>query len=526
MSGYLPRPAGAAILQIEGDLTGGHTSVDCARNIILGWLGEKVGHSLLPEAAKVGQAFSISPDQGGASAEAVAEEDPWVWAMQVVDPDREVPGRNWVVETAIFRVGAAVRICVRLSCAARGDLGMFVPAVPVFIRTLAQKVGIESSGEKVDSFPIHYKERNIDELLSRLEDSQRKLPIIVVSEAKPNPNRPWLVDIHSLARNLTGIAWVTCVSYEAAFGLSDAYGKSWSVFNGACRIYMPGYDRFTQSPYDHPLLLAEQLNNNSWGEHWLRRTVARLSIDDAEVYRRFPRFISIRSELAQRSYAQRQSLLTVEQQLTELKLENDRLKIVVQEWEQLTSIAEEDQKTTRRDFDDIKLENMGLRSYIGVLESTRKTVVESSVEQPREFSDIPKWAVDTFSGRLVLSKKAQAAVMSSVYQDIGLVCNALQLLAMQYVDMRRHGDRKPIYDEALRRLTLEDSPIGKNLDKYRADSQYRCRYEGRDLFTDRHLKKGNSRDPREILRVYFCWDEETRQVVVGHLTSHLETDIS
>ena len=40
---------------------------------------------------------------------------------------------------------------------------------------------------------------------------------------------------------------------------------------------------------------------------------------------------------------------------------------------------------------------------------------------------------------------------------------------------------------------------------------------------DRHLKKGNSRNSRHCFRLYFFWDDEDEQVVVGWLTSHLDT---
>ncbi len=37
------------------------------------------------------------------------------------------------------------------------------------------------------------------------------------------------------------------------------------------------------------------------------------------------------------------------------------------------------------------------------------------------------------------------------------------------------------------------------------------------------LKKGISREARYCFRLYFCYDEETQQVVVGWLPSHLDT---
>jgi hypothetical protein len=513
---------------VEGDLTGGRNSIDSARNVILGWLSKEAGR-ILPDAARLGLSFSISPDQGGVSAEALSEDEPPIWALQVIVPDKTVPGRNWVVEAALFQAGQNARVCVRLSCAARGEIGAFTPAVPAFIRIIADKVGIESGGERIASSVLHVTSRQqVDDLLSRLEDSQRQLPIIVVSEAEARSDQPsrWLVDVGLLARSLTGLSWVYCISYEAAFALSDAIGKSWSVFGGACRIYMPGFDRFSQSPYDHPLLLADRLRTSSSGEPWLRQAIARASIENSQTYLRFPRFVTLRSELANRRYERRKGDLTDQQQIEELKSENERLQDDIQNWTQLTQIAEEEKKNAHAYLDETKRVNSNLRAYIELLESTRKTGFELEIDRPEDYSEVPLWVEKSFSGRLVLSKKAQAVTMSSQYKDIGLVCDALEMLALHYVNMRREGDRRPIYEERLMALKIKEEAIGANLKKFQSDSQYTCRYEDRELFTDRHLKKGISRDPREILRIYFCWDEESRQVVVGHLTSHLETSIS
>lgn len=53
---------------------------------------------------------------------------------------------------------------------------------------------------------------------------------------------------------------------------------------------------------------------------------------------------------------------------------------------------------------------------------------------------------------------------------------------------------------------------------------YFIRLGGR-RFLDTHLGKGSARDPtvRPTLRIYFCWDEDKRRVVIGHMPSHLPT---
>jgi hypothetical protein len=56
--------------------------------------------------------------------------------------------------------------------------------------------------------------------------------------------------------------------------------------------------------------------------------------------------------------------------------------------------------------------------------------------------------------------------------------------------------------------------------------EYLTQHNGRKRELDRHLKKGNSRDARYCFRLYFFWDEDNEQVVVGWLTSHLGTRLT
>ena len=41
-----------------------------------------------------------------------------------------------------------------------------------------------------------------------------------------------------------------------------------------------------------------------------------------------------------------------------------------------------------------------------------------------------------------------------------------------------------------------------------------------------HLKKGNARDVRYCLRIYFFWNAKDQQVVVGSLPGHLSTRVT
>lgn len=68
----------------------------------------------------------------------------------------------------------------------------------------------------------------------------------------------------------------------------------------------------------------------------------------------------------------------------------------------------------------------------------------------------------------------------------------------------------------------ELSPIAKERVGEQGDT-YLISVDGRPRMLDRHLKKGTSKDQRHCFRLYFLWDEDSQQAVVGWLPSHLDT---
>lgn len=94
--------------------------------------------------------------------------------------------------------------------------------------------------------------------------------------------------------------------------------------------------------------------------------------------------------------------------------------------------------------------------------------------------------------------------------------------------MRREGglDRKRAYDNACRDLGVEEALTFAGPRAGEEGDTYFVRYAGRRMELDRHLKKGNSREPRRCFRLYFFWENDEQQVVVGWMPSHLDTRIT
>lgn len=89
-----------------------------------------------------------------------------------------------------------------------------------------------------------------DDLVKALSDRNRSLPIVVVSMhlgLLVSPDLP-----SRLAKALTGLALVVVTDDEASWQLTNRVGKALSCYNGAVRLYWPGFTT-EATPIRHPL---------------------------------------------------------------------------------------------------------------------------------------------------------------------------------------------------------------------------------------------------------------------------------
>lgn len=182
--------------------------------------------------------------------------------------------------------------------------------------------------------------------------------------------------------------------------------------------------------------------------------------------------------------------------------------------------------------DEVIAENASLRA---ALSAARDALARGSapdpVPYPRSFDDVEEWARDTLTGRLYLMPRAARSMhkiaKSAPPEAVERACRALELLAGAYVD-QKHGraGAKEAWDEGLATLRLQQRSQtlvgGSNSENERVIS-----YQGERLLLDKHLRGSESlyNDPR-LIRIYYCYHEQTGQVIVGHLPTHLTTSDS
>lgn len=173
-------------------------------------------------------------------------------------------GGTWITEVQVLQARphardatAAIAMRLEFEDAAVAPARYYVEP-PVFLKALAASFHVYFGNTAVPGGAKHVDgEQDVKALLRELESPDRTLPIVLVTDPvdheSPIPN---LSDL--LASALFGMAIITHATREATYELTREVGKTMSCFDGAVRIYWPGW-RPSHSPFAHPLFLGERV---------------------------------------------------------------------------------------------------------------------------------------------------------------------------------------------------------------------------------------------------------------------------
>jgi hypothetical protein len=168
-----------------------------------------------------------------------------------------------------------------------------------------------------------------------------------------------------------------------------------------------------------------------------------------------------------------------------------------------------------------------LRARVGFLLSKLTQKPEEVIPIPSTLEDLSDWQ-EYVAGQVVFAPRALRAATKFVFAEPQLVYRSILLLANEYRSMRLgvSDDARERYQQHLGELKLKDglsiseSRSGEQKDDYFIDHPL---HPGKRIMLDHHLRRGTDRDPRNLLRIYFHWDDEEGLVIVGWLPGHLET---
>ncbi|GIK17655.1 MAG: hypothetical protein BroJett003_26190 [Planctomycetota bacterium] len=516
------------------------------RALVADWIQHRCG---LSHRAHILEAEAFEDEDAGAESrlECVGVPEEGRWALRhtsALGPDGdepEVPGRFWVTEIALTAMPDGAQFGVRVLCssslATEAPIGLRRPQI---VSALASEL-VMREADTIDGRPIRMQcEKDIDRLFRLVSSAERGLPVYLLTEPDRTklrmPTGTFLLDAEGLAARVLGVAYVVTMPRQLGFRWTDLVGKPWSAFLGAVRTYRPGVDFDQDDPRDHPLALAEWILRYRYKGLTMDEAYAEFLVDQAHEHSasRWVNwgsclfYVDARNRRAERgrmtAREDKQWRAVYEEEIAALKAKIDQVGAERDDAIEVAETAERERDQARRENFNLRAQLDALRRAVGSAAADRAATVSAA---PSSYADVPGWVEANLTGRLSLHPRAvNQGLKDAEFENVKLVCDVLRLLADDYRDMRLGVEgAKSRFDQAIERMNLR---MSGSISKERAGEQgdtYFVRLGGPGAprrFLDTHIRTNSAtRDPKRCLAVYFYWDEDNREVVVGWLPGHL-----
>ena len=490
----------------------------------------------IPDHAWKGESFEIDAEHSERAA-AIKIDDPVSWAFRLEERLKDA-NRLWITEIRIAQSEPekAVFGC-RVLCS-KSNLSKTVPrSIPNFVRGIVFTQNAFLDDRRISAEPwIIDNEGAVDDLVSFINASTRHNPIVVFAlpEGSRNVNET-IIEVKPFIRRTVGCVHTAIITSEASYALTDRLGKEFSVYLQAVRTYNPGFDHDSAFRSDHPIAFADRIH--AWDDteagtftDFLVEKTLRPMRPRNELERVQPPFQQVKRKAAERASKRARDASKGDAELLRLAEEElSNFKKLADDYFKLSIDEEAEKKQAEHELGRLQASYHALQSRVDTLQKQCDRGGQET-EIPDNLDDLESWADRHLAGSVELHSRALRGAKNSKYKNVSLIYNALLLLRDYYVPMRRGEggeDLKKAFQDRCRTLGIK---VSATITDNRAGEQgniYYVKWGPQQRMLDRHLKKGNSRDPRHCFRLYFFWDQETtRQVVVGSLPSHLTTRAS
>ncbi|AIB12673.1 hypothetical protein ABAZ39_11865 [Azospirillum argentinense] len=511
------------VLRVTSWMPGDDPSAIARRAVaeVLKWAQRRAGGQL-PAEAWDGRSFEFFSGGRNSSAVRLQAGTSDIWAIRADDPDKTVPERVWTTEVVLGLLpGEPAKFGARLLVSTPEVNLPIEPHTPGFVQQVAAKCRLMAGSQAILSTASEFIDGDDPEaLIDHLLDPGRVLPTFVLTLPDVASADTPLIDPKSLARAVLGLAHVVVAHPATSWQLTERFGRRLSVFGGAARVYLPGFDDGAD-PYRHRLILMGELASAEGlarAMRWLRDTAAQESVRRTRLGSDVLTFAAIRSaalelyqtslregaasESKQLSAAQAQ-IIALQSQIEALRSEQDYYVTEYQKERERAEVAEAQAQASAYRIQTIsdQLKSVGGNPDQGIV-------------LPTQWSDLDDWCDRQFAGRLVLTPRARRGVRKPEFEAVQTAAYCLLWLATNGRDQRINGGGSlsniPVMNG------IQNAPCGA--DTYEFD------WNGRRFSADWHIKNGgNVRDPVRCLRIYYCFDEQTQQIVVSDLPAHRRT---
>lgn len=431
-----------------------YKTIDCAQ----GWVTEKAVPEI-PNQAKERESYVT--EEGGYRIECVSLLDRGVWAMRFSHPDfgmgddiPAVAGRHWTTDISVEKLENHVRFSIRVACASPADSPPAEYIRPGVIRRLAEAAGLEQ-GKPLSTEPWTIRNpEELDELEAFLVSEERRLPIFLVTQ--PNKFRwthtptapPYLIDGYWLARKTIGYAHVVMMPFDVGYDWTRKVGNSWTAFDGAVRVYMPGLNFDEDLPRKHAVFFKDrimaykyqdQTGNRAFSEH-AAEIVKPYKANRLIAWQELPFVPRARTMLADLQVERINDTTSIDEMKaiyeTQASALREQLKAAELEAEQWSDEAQEEHEYRKAHEEENKSLRSKVQTLTDALTAKSGTPVDEDIELPESYDEMAEWVSRELAGRLVLLPRAVRTLKDAQYEDPQLVAKSILLLANEYRDQR------------------------------------------------------------------------------------------
>lgn len=429
------------------------------------------------------------------------------WTLVAQRPHERDRSMRWRVEAKVVRESGRAWASLRHALQPEGFRIAPVQvqaSAPKAVELLLRGLEVIADGRRITSDPVIVDAPGVPALVELLAGAERILPVVVVSLERAT-NLP-LADPGAIARALAGLAH-TCVFDRAdtSFALTDSLGDKRSVFQGAIRLYWPGFSHVAD-PWAHPLFLSDRIATETRAHGRFERFLLAQLVPVAAL--RLPAS-EVESRAQQRGAREQRSAQEAARKRAHSGLDAEWHAELERAW------SEEERLRAQVAGLEARLE----RTEAELAEAlTRAAAARGSEEPPASVGEATERAAAR-AQNLVFLQEALSAAWRSPYQQPERILRALLALDEVAGAYRRGEMGRSIKAECeARGLPYRSHTSQTARGKYRRE--YERSYEGRTIQLGPHIAFGVG-PPRTCARIYFYIDEETRRFVVGHVGGHL-----
>lgn len=351
----------------------------------------------------------------------------------------------------------------------------------------------------------------------------RTLPVVVISPDAWNGN--YLVDPDDTFEAIKGFAHVAVMDTKwAAFKLTDVVDKELSCYNGAVRIYWPGFT-LKSNPFDHRLYLPGNLDywkhkGVRFGKH-LFRMLATISAF------RFVEGTSIRAARKVLSDAERSKVAALADEVKKGHSTKEELETQV-----LEALEKIDELTKERDSlkEDLEAQKAAWGEYQAFIAAEAQSE-DATTDEPKPLTQDAELASvraaydkakADFAGALVFLDSAEMAADESPFKNPDRVYELFEALAQVALEWRENnGNLGRSWEDAMAELGFEFKDKISQTSKTKWSNEYTFNYKGEPLLFEQHVTIG-AKQPDKCLSVHLYRDDTDRVLVIGHCGKHLK----